>query len=194
MSAADKSIQLSAREMEVLALAWQCMEAQPKVRPNPPTLSTFTLPYPSSPTPSLHPNTPQIDMQKLAALTGYTPGTASVTFGNIKRKIKLLGEGLAAAGPATPKGGGPGRGKAAGATPRSSAKRSAAKATEEDGTETPTKRPKKSPPKKAARNADDDDDEEFDFGKVKKEELNDINTAADGFYAQASAYAYPDES
>jgi hypothetical protein len=29
----DKAITFSAREMEVLALAWQCMEAQPKVSP-----------------------------------------------------------------------------------------------------------------------------------------------------------------
>ncbi|EOA81738.1 hypothetical protein ACJQWK_11114 [Exserohilum turcicum] len=62
-----KEVTFSAREMEVLALAWQCMETPPK-----------------------------IDMVKLAALTGYTPGSASVTLGNIKRKIKLVGDSAAA--------------------------------------------------------------------------------------------------
>lgn len=36
----NKNITLSAREMEVLALAWQCMEAQPKVC----TPSSFNTP------------------------------------------------------------------------------------------------------------------------------------------------------
>jgi len=138
-------------------------------------------------------------MNKLASLTGYTPGSASVTFGNIKRKIKLLGEGLAANGPATPKNGsGAGRAKA---TPKSSGKRTAkaaAAGSDEEEAATPSKRPKKNSAKKPRRNADDDDDEEFaSFGNIKKEELNDITTSADDFYAQAhqaAGYGYPDES
>lgn len=55
-------------------------------------------------------------MQKLSVLTGYTPGSASVTFGNIKRKLRLIGESLAL-GPSssiTPKKvGGPRRGTTA---------------------------------------------------------------------------------
>jgi hypothetical protein len=105
-------------------------------------------------------------MNKLASLTGYTPGSASVTFGNIKRKIKLLGDGLAADGPATPKkAGGPERGKA-GTTPKSTGKRGAGKA-DGDG-ETPSKRAKKT-----KKTTNDDEDDEESIPKVKKEELAD---------------------
>lgn len=128
-------------------------------------------------------------MNKLASLTGYTPGSASVTFGNIKRKIKLLGERLAADGPATPKkAGGPGRGKA-GTTPKSTGKRGAGKTI--DDSESPTKRAKKGRAKK--RNDDDDDDEELFTPKVKKEELADITSGANDFYDQlhnASGYDF----
>ncbi|KAF2823523.1 hypothetical protein CC86DRAFT_69053 [Ophiobolus disseminans] len=162
----DKSITLSAREMEVLALAWQCMEAQPK-----------------------------IDMNKLAQLTGYTPRSASVTFGNIKRKIKLLGEGLAANGPTTPKkGGGHGRAKAGPTTtPKSTGKRSAKAAANGDDDipdpeETPTKRAKKAGSKKAREDLDDDE-EEFNFGRIKKEEIDDIHNSATGLYDQMSRAA-----
>jgi hypothetical protein len=123
-------------------------------------------------------------MVKLASLTGYTPGSASVTFGNIKRKLKLLGEGLAADGPATPKkGGGPGRSKASGATPKSTGKRSVSKA---PGTadETPTKRAKKGTVKKA-RDDDHDDDEHF-HPNVKREEVAELNSNALDFYGQMS--------
>ncbi|KAF2032292.1 hypothetical protein EK21DRAFT_87414 [Setomelanomma holmii] len=119
----DKSVQFSAREMEVLALAWQCMESQPK-----------------------------IDMEKLAKLTGYTFKSAGVSFGNIKRKLKLLGEGLSADGPATPK-----NGRAKTATTSKSTGKKRAKGSDEDEVETPSKRPKKSTRK---RNDDDDDDED----------------------------------
>jgi hypothetical protein len=122
-------------------------------------------------------NSPQIDMNKLAFLTGYTPGSASVTFGNIKRKIKLLGEGLAANGPTTPKkASGSGRGKA-GTTPKSTGKRGADK----DG-ESPTKRAKKGAAMK--RSNDESDDEELFAPKVKKEESADITTGANDFYDQ----------
>ncbi|PVI02335.1 hypothetical protein DM02DRAFT_670625 [Periconia macrospinosa] len=51
---------LSSREMEVLALAWQCMDTEPK-----------------------------IDFEKLATLAGYgSRNSASVTFNNIRKKIK----------------------------------------------------------------------------------------------------------
>lgn len=33
MAKDDQSVSFSSREMEVLALAWQCMETEPKVRP-----------------------------------------------------------------------------------------------------------------------------------------------------------------
>jgi hypothetical protein len=123
----------------------------------------------------------QINMEKLADLTGYTPGSASVTFGNIKRKLKLLGEDLAANGPATPKkGGGPGRSKTT--TPKSTGKRAAPKATGKTD-ESPTKRTKKNAPKKMRDNSDDDDDEQL-APRVKKEEVNDIIESADNFYSQ----------
>ncbi|KAI8937983.1 hypothetical protein NX059_005661 [Plenodomus lindquistii] len=152
--AGEKDGALSAREMEVLALAWQCMESQPK-----------------------------IDMAKLASLTGvppvtaptltrlkYTPGSASVTMGNIKRKLKLLGDTMVSnGGPTTPrKAGGPGRGKTT--TPKSTAgaKRGAI------ACETPSKRQKKGERQKQLLVEDDEDDgEEMCETKgirVKKEE------------------------
>jgi hypothetical protein len=122
-------------------------------------------------------------MNKLASLTGYTPGSASVTFGNIKRKIKLLGDGLAADGPATPKkAGGPGRGKA-GTTPKSTGKRGAGKA-DGDG-ETPSKRAKKT-----KKTTNDHEDDEESIPKVKKEELADITNGAMDFYGQLESAAY----
>lgn len=119
-------------------------------------------------------------MTKLASLTGYTVGSAGVTFGNIKRKIKLLGEGLTADDQATPKkGGGPGRSKSSITTPKSTGKRGAAsKSAGDDESETPTKRSKK----QKARDDDDDEDEEMFAPRVKKEELNDINNGAMSFY------------
>lgn len=123
-------------------------------------------------------------MNKLAQLTGYTPGSASVTFGNIKRKIKLLGEGVAASGPSTPKkAGGPGRSKAGAATPKSSGKRTSAAAGAEGADETPTKR-KKAVPKKSTRAADSDSDEELAFRAVKREEVEDINAGANDLFGQ----------
>ncbi|OAL05847.1 hypothetical protein IQ06DRAFT_332238 [Phaeosphaeriaceae sp. SRC1lsM3a] len=152
----NTTIQFSPREMEVLALAWQCMEAQPK-----------------------------IDMAKLASLTGYriassqTPGSASVTFGNIKRKLKLLGEGLAADGPATPKkGGGPGRAKAA-STPRSAGKRNRKS---EDGEESQSKKAKEGAARKPHNDSDEDD--ELSVPRIKKEELTDVTNGASDFFDQ----------
>jgi hypothetical protein len=124
----------------------------------------------------------QIDMVKLASLTGYTPGSASVTFGNIKRKIKQLGDGLAADGPATPKKGA--RSKAT-PTPKSTGKRTAS-ATDANEDESPSKRPKKSTAKKIR---DDDDDDEHFVPRVKKEEVDELNAAAMGFYGPLTAAA-----
>ncbi|KAL1796340.1 hypothetical protein ACET3X_004880 [Alternaria dauci] len=144
--AGNKDVSFSPREMEVLALAWQCMETQPK-----------------------------IDMTKLAALTGYTIGSASVTFGKIKTKIRLLGESLSTNGPSTPrKTGGPGRAKAT-STPMSTPKKRGPPTT----SDTPAKRARKgtrqptSSPSDDVSAADDDGDEDEEFEKkvkVKKEE------------------------
>jgi flagellum-specific peptidoglycan hydrolase FlgJ len=133
-------------------------------------------------------------MVKLASLTGYTPGSASVTFGNIKRKLKQLGEGLAADGPATPKNG---RSKAT-ATPKSSTSKRTASSKPADADDedqpTPSKRPKKTAAPKKSRDAnDDDDDDEHFVPRVKKEEVEDLNASANDFYAQmhgaAAGYA-----
>ncbi|KAI4617489.1 hypothetical protein J4E80_005692 [Alternaria sp. BMP 0032] len=131
---------LSAREIEVLALAWQCVDPQPKV-----------------------------DMVKLAALTGYTPGSASVTFGNIKRKLKNMAAGASEdSPPAKSRSGGRPRAattstpkkRGATAAPSSASKRSKKGAAARETTS-------------SASDANDDDDDD-DFGlhgpKVKKEE------------------------
>ncbi|RMZ69378.1 gpi transamidase component pig-u [Pyrenophora seminiperda CCB06] len=120
-----KEVNFTSRDMEVLALAWQCMETQPK-----------------------------IDMNKLALLTGYTPGSASVTFGKIKQKLKLLGEARSSSGPAPPKNGH--RAQSASSAPSTPRKRTAA-------TTTPSSSAKKA--KQFEQTAEDEeDDEEDDFG------------------------------
>ncbi|KAF1934149.1 uncharacterized protein M421DRAFT_302 [Didymella exigua CBS 183.55] len=137
---------LTSREMEVLALAWQCMDTEPK-----------------------------INTKKLAELTGYTEGSASVTMGKIKRKLKLKAAGSSsvvntpkkAATPHVPR------------TPKS-AKRGAAEAVAGG---TPSKKGRTSKPAN-----DDDDDEEFGKFSIKKEEVNDINAGADTFQ-ETSHYA-----
>lgn len=102
----DEAVSFSPREMEVLALAWQCFESEPKVRNRggwnggPSSLRLFTQ--------SLADYAPQIDIKKLARLTGYTEGSASVTIGKIKRKLKVHATGAADSdasvnSPATPK-------------------------------------------------------------------------------------------
>lgn len=138
-------------------------------------------------------------MVKLARLTGYasppspnptshhpltppqTPGSASVTFGNIKRKLKMLGEGLTADGPATPKNGHAGKAKSTG-TPRSSTKRARKSSTDDDDA-TPSKKSKKNATKKNST-PDDDDDEELVAPRIKKEELADLNNGAVSYFDQ----------
>ncbi|KAF3004226.1 hypothetical protein E8E13_007217 [Curvularia kusanoi] len=139
--------ELTARESEVLALAWQCMESDPK-----------------------------IDFTKLAQLANYTPASASVIFGKIKRKLKAKATGVSTA-PATPK-----KSKSA-RQPRTpaSAKRAAA-SDAADGT--PSKKSKK-----AKKPASDDEDEEFGNFTVKREEITDINEGADAFFKEAGEYA-----
>ncbi|KAJ4384128.1 hypothetical protein N0V86_000973 [Didymella sp. IMI 355093] len=134
--------------MEVLALAWQCMESEPK-----------------------------IDNKKLAELTGYTEGSASVTLGKIKRKLKL--KAAASTGVVnTPK-------KAATSRLARTPKSGKRGATEDAAEGTPSKKGKKA----SKPTNDEDDDEEFGEFKVKKEEVTDINTGADTFFQEATGYA-----
>ena len=107
-------------------------------------------------------------MVNLAALTGYTPGSASVTFGNIKRKLKNMAAGASEDSPPAKSRSG-GRAKAtANTTPK---KRGA--------TAAPTSASKRFKKGAAARettssasDANDDDDDDFGLNgpKVKKEE------------------------
>jgi hypothetical protein len=61
---------LSAREMEVLALAWQCMESEPKVSsPSSTSRSSTKKQHPAQ--------YYQIDNKKLAELTGVWKASAS---------------------------------------------------------------------------------------------------------------------
>ncbi|KAH6620452.1 hypothetical protein C7974DRAFT_234414 [Boeremia exigua] len=140
---------LTAREMEVLGLAWQCMDSDPK-----------------------------IDYTKLAQLTGYTPGSASVTFGKIKRKLKAKAAGSSAVS-VTPK-------KAAGGIPKTPKTPKSGKrgATEDAATGTPSKKGKK-----ASKAVNDEEEDEFDNLPIKKEEVAEVNAIADGFFKEATAYA-----
>ena len=94
-------------------------------------------------------------MNKLALLTGYTPGSASVTFGKIKQKIKLLGDSLSSAGPAAPKNGN--RARHSTSTPK---KRSAANMF--TTTSSPSAKRFKKGQHEAYANDDDDEDQEDD--------------------------------
>ncbi|KAH9868733.1 hypothetical protein J1614_007805 [Plenodomus biglobosus] len=150
--AGDKDGSLSAREMEVLALAWQCMDAPPK-----------------------------IDMQKLALLTGYTPGSAAVTMGNIKRKLKQRsGDASTSSAPSTPKRGSAAAGRSRTMTPKSSTGKRGASAS---ASATPSKRAKSGgrqgkkivakEEEDDANDANDDDDVPMSGGaRVKKEVLD----------------------
>lgn len=124
--------------------------------------------------------TSQVDYNKLAALTGYTPGSASVTFGKIKRKLKAKAAGPSAT-PATPKKTAAGKTK----TPKSG-KRGAI---EEAAPGTPSKKGKK-----GSEPTNDDVEEEFADFKVKKEEVADINGEADVFFKEAIAHSYDQDS
>jgi len=44
---------------------------------------------------------PQVDTNKLAALAGYTPKSATVTFGRIKQKLKAMTDGVESAAAST---------------------------------------------------------------------------------------------
>ncbi|KAK9416519.1 hypothetical protein SUNI508_09625 [Seiridium unicorne] len=110
---------LTARETEVLAAAWQCMKTEP-----------------------------EIDMAKLATLTGYTnPRSVGNTMAVIKKKlVALAGQstsgGAAASAAATPASG-KGKGKAGAAgkkTPASRKRKSASEESDidEDNVDSPT--------------------------------------------------------
>ncbi|KAH7078248.1 hypothetical protein FB567DRAFT_130888 [Paraphoma chrysanthemicola] len=146
---------LTARENEVLALAWQCFESEPKV-----------------------------DMHKLASLTGYTPGSAAFTMGKIKRKLKNKTVGISASNPTPKKSTGRPRTKSAPAFKKPNSHASAADDDADDDEdevdESPTKRAKKSSTKK--RSTDSDDDEEFAVPKIKKEEVADMQSSANDFW------------
>lgn len=134
-------------------------------------------------------------MNKLASLTGYTPGSAGFTMGKIKRKLKNKTAGISTDNPTPKKSQGRPRTKS---TPNSkkpgTSKRAAT--TEEDDEdnveETPSKRTKKGAAKNT-RNEPSDDEEEYTNPTIKKEELNDIQTGADDFYTQASRYAFEED-
>ena len=113
-------------------------------------------------------------------LAQYTPGSASVTFGKIKRKLKAKASGTSggSTAAATPK-------KAAALRVPRTPKSGKRGATENAATGTPSKKGKKAT--KPAAN--DDDDEEFGNFDVKKEEVTDINNGADTFFQEATAYA-----
>lgn len=148
----SKEVSFSPREMEVLALAWQCMETQPKVHTSIPPCNSLTQ--------------PQIDMVKLGSLAGYTTASASVTFGKIKSKLKLLGQSLQdmPSMPGTPSKSTP---KKKAATPTSTPRKRKNTAAAADAT--PSKKGKM--PMREEDDVEDDDELiECDVPGVKKEE------------------------
>ncbi|KAJ4358482.1 uncharacterized protein N0V89_003066 [Didymosphaeria variabile] len=123
MAKTEEASAFTAREMEVLALAWQCFESEPK-----------------------------IDIKKLARLTGYTEGSASVTIGKIKRKLKAHGAGAGAG--------------VSGGTPASTPKKTNAAKTPKSAKRGADKTFNESPAKKKKAEVQQEDDEDI---KVKPE-------------------------
>ena len=103
-------------------------------------------------------------MNKLAALTGYTPGSAGFTMGKIKRKLKNKTAGISEDSPAPKSRSGRPRTATATSTPK---KRGATGATG-----SASKRRAARQPTSSASDANDDDDDDFGLNgpKVKKEE------------------------
>lgn len=112
----------------------------------------------------------QIDFDKLAPMCGYTVGSAKVTFGKLKRKMKAHAAGEP--NPTTP------RKTAASGTPKSTGKRKGAGAAGS----------RASPSKKAKGNSvkQEDDEEEMKDLRIYKNETDDL-------LAGASKYLKPSE-
>lgn len=116
--------------------------------PYSPHLQFLTHPTP----PSLHltNSSPQVDYYKLGAIAGYTPGSASVTLGKIKRKIAAMAtdaNGQTATGDKSASG-------AATTTPKTTPKKRGAGKADRNSNETPTKRAKTPKKGKAAAAAE----------------------------------------
>ncbi|KAI4653506.1 hypothetical protein J4E93_001272 [Alternaria ventricosa] len=105
-----------------------------------------------------------VDMNKLAALTGYTPGSAGFTMGKIKRKLKNKTAGISEDSPAAKSA----RGRPRTAT-TSTPKKRGATAAPTSASKRRARQPTSSP---SHSDANDDDDDDFGLGgpKVKKEE------------------------
>jgi len=108
-------------------------------------------------------------------MSQYTPGSANVTFGKIKRKLKAKAAGAPAV-PATPK-------KATGGRPKTPKSNKRGATEEPAAAGTPSKKSKK------VTKPQSDDDEEFVNFTVKKEEISDMNSGADAFFKEATEYA-----
>ena len=106
-------------------------------------------------------------MNKLAALTGYTPGSAGFTMGKIKRKLKNKTAGISEDSPAPKSRSGRPRTATAISTPKKRGATAAAPASA-------SKRRAARQPTSSASDGNNDDDDDDDFGlggpKVKKEE------------------------
>ncbi|KAK3076258.1 hypothetical protein LTS18_013494 [Coniosporium uncinatum] len=158
---ANTTVNLSEKEMRLLALAWQCFD-----------------------------NNPKIDNKKLAKISGYTEGSAQVTLGKIKRKLAAAAADVTAeadnADDATNSVGSPAAAATATATPvKTPRKRAAPKSGgkgkgagaggEEGEGETPKKKQRATPAKKKAVQAEveaevgEEEEEDELAGEVKGE-------------------------
>ena len=108
-------------------------------------------------------------MNKLAALTGYTPGSAGFTMGKIKRKLKNKTAGISEDSPAAKSRSGRPRTATATSTPK---KRGATGATGATGSASKRHAARQHTSSNEASANDDDDDDDFGLNgpKVKKEE------------------------
>lgn len=135
---------------------------------------------------------PKMDVNKLGLLTGYTPGSASVTFGKIKQKLKALGDSLSASppGPITPKkAGGPGGSKkgSTSSTPSKSGTKRAAPTAKGD---TPSKRAKKGGARTPVEDGSEDELPEDVY--VKTEMADRDGDGGAGFYEELRGGVYRD--
>lgn len=163
MSAANSNA-FTTREQEIMAMAWQCFEGEPKVPLIPPT--TCCLDH--------HPDIIQVDYKKLAELCGMTnPGSAANSWAKIKKK--LAAQASEAGNGTTAADGGESPAKT---TPKATPKRKKNATADVDDAESPTKKAKtpkgKGKGKKSEAKVEEDGDAAADgTSSVKKEDEED---------------------
>jgi hypothetical protein len=124
-----------------------------------------------------------MDFKKFAQLTGYTEGSAKVTLGNIKRKLKNHASGITGTPASTPKKSATPSVK----TPKSGGGKKRAVAEDANGNgndESPTKKARTPAKAKPKKKREEDADDEFADVKIKSEEVRHVENDFQAFLKQ----------